>query len=41
MNFPPDILKKFSLQDATLAAACCCQLAVHALGGFSIDRDHK
>ncbi|MGB0025380.1 MAG: nitroreductase family protein [Nitrososphaeraceae archaeon] len=35
MNFPPDILKKFSLQDATLAAAYA-QLAAHALGLSSI-----
>jgi FMN reductase [NAD(P)H] len=35
MNFPPDILKKFSLQDATLAAAYS-QLAAHALGLSSI-----
>ena len=32
MNFPPHILKKFSLQDATLAAA----YAAHALGLSSI-----
>lgn len=35
MNFPHDILKKFSLQDATLAAAYA-QLAAHALGLSSI-----
>jgi FMN reductase [NAD(P)H] len=35
MNFPPDILKKFSLQDATLAAAYS-PLAAHALGLSSI-----
>ena len=35
MNFPPNILKKFSLQDATLAAAYS-QLAAHALGLSSI-----
>ena len=35
MNFPPQILKKFSLQDATLAAAYA-QLAAHALGLSSI-----
>ena len=35
MNFPEDILKKFSLQDATLAAAYA-QLAAHALGLSSI-----
>jgi nitroreductase len=35
MNFSPDILKKFSLQDATLAAAYS-QLAAHALGLSSI-----
>jgi len=35
MNFPPNILKKFSLQDATLAAAYS-QLAAHALGLRSI-----
>jgi FMN reductase [NAD(P)H] len=35
MNFPPDILKKFSLQDSTLAAAYA-QLAAHALGLSSI-----
>src|ERR1043166_4557505 len=35
MNFAPDILKKFSLQDATLAAAYA-QLAAHALGLSSI-----
>jgi len=35
MNFPPNILKKFSLQDATLAAAYA-QLAAHALGLSSI-----
>ena len=31
MNFPHDILRKFSLQDATLAGAYA-QLAAHALG---------
>ncbi|HEX7033911.1 MAG TPA: nitroreductase family protein [Nitrososphaera sp.] len=31
MNFPADIIKKFSVQDATLAAAYA-QLAAHALG---------
>lgn len=31
LNFPPDIIKKFSVQDATLAAAYA-QLAAHALG---------
>ena len=35
MNFPPHILKKFSLQDATLAAAYA-QLTAHALGLSSI-----
>jgi FMN reductase [NAD(P)H] len=35
MNFPTHILKKFSLQDATLAAAYA-QLAAHALGLSSI-----
>ena len=35
MNFPPSILRKFSLQDATLAAAYS-QLAAHALGLSSI-----
>lgn len=35
MNFPKDILKKFSLQDATLAAAYS-QLAAHALGLSSL-----
>jgi nitroreductase len=35
MNFPPNILKKFSLQDATLAAAYS-QLAAHALGLSSV-----
>lgn len=35
MIFPPNILKKFSLQDATLAAAYS-QLAAHALGLSSI-----
>jgi FMN reductase [NAD(P)H] len=35
MNFPGNILKKFSLQDATLAAAYA-QLAAHALGLSSI-----
>jgi nitroreductase len=35
MNFPPDILAKFSLQDATLAAAYS-QLAAAALGLSSI-----
>ena len=35
MNFPPDVLKKFSMQDATLAAAYS-QLAAHALGLSSV-----
>jgi nitroreductase len=35
MNFPPEVLRKFSLQDATLAAAYS-QLAAHALGLSSI-----
>ena len=35
MKFPPRILKKFSLQDATLAAAYS-QLAAHGLGLSSI-----
>ncbi|MDX1372876.1 MAG: nitroreductase family protein, partial [Nitrososphaeraceae archaeon] len=35
LNFPEDILRKFSLQDATLAAAYA-QLASHALGLSSI-----
>ncbi len=35
MNFPEDILHKFSLQDATLAAGYA-QLAAHALGLSSI-----
>jgi FMN reductase [NAD(P)H] len=35
MNFSPDILKKFSLQDATLAASYS-QLTAHALGLSSI-----
>jgi FMN reductase [NAD(P)H] len=35
MNFPENILKKFSMQDATLAAAYA-QLAAHALGLSSI-----
>src|ERR687888_1180373 len=35
MNFPTNILKKFSLQDATLAAAYS-QLAAHALGLSSV-----
>src|SRR3954454_4880882 len=35
MNFPLNILRKFSLQDATLAAAYS-QLAAHALGLSSI-----
>lgn len=35
MNFPKDILQKFSLQDATLSAAYA-QLAAHALGLSSI-----
>jgi nitroreductase len=35
MNFPESVLKKFSLQDATLAAAYA-QLAAHALGLSSI-----
>ena len=38
MNFPHDILHKFSLQDATLAAGYA-QLAAHALGiKFNLDR---
>ena len=35
MNFPPSIIKKFSVQDATLAAAYA-QLAAHALGLSSV-----
>jgi nitroreductase len=35
MNFPQDIIKKFSVQDATLAAAYA-QLAAHALGLTSV-----
>ena len=35
MNFPQNIIRKFSLQDATLAAAYA-QLAAHALGLSSI-----
>jgi FMN reductase [NAD(P)H] len=35
MNFPPHIIKKFSVQDATLAAAYA-QLAAHALGLSSV-----
>jgi FMN reductase [NAD(P)H] len=35
MNFPLDLLKKFSVQDATLAAAYA-QLAAHALGLSSV-----
>jgi nitroreductase len=35
INFPPEILSKFSLQDATLAAAYS-QLAASALGLSSI-----
>jgi nitroreductase len=35
MNFPDHILKKFSLQDATLSAAYA-QLAAHALGLSSV-----
>lgn len=35
MNFPPELLQKFSLQDATLAAAYA-QLAAHALGLRSV-----
>jgi FMN reductase [NAD(P)H] len=35
MNFPQHILKKFSMQDATLAAAYS-QLAAHALGLSSV-----
>jgi nitroreductase len=35
MNFPEEVLKKFSLQDATLAAAYS-QLAAHALGLSSV-----
>ncbi|AIF83396.1 nitroreductase [Candidatus Nitrososphaera evergladensis SR1] len=31
LNFPPEIIRKFSVQDATLAAAYA-QLAAHALG---------
>jgi hypothetical protein len=32
MKFPPDILKKFFLQDATLAAAIPSLQPAHALG---------
>ncbi len=35
LNYPPDILTKFAIQDATLAAAYS-QLAAHALGLSSI-----
>jgi nitroreductase len=35
MNFPPDVIRKFSIQDATLAAAYA-QLAAHALGLSSV-----
>jgi FMN reductase [NAD(P)H] len=35
LNFPPEIIKKFSVQDATLAAAYS-QLAAHALGLSSV-----
>jgi nitroreductase len=35
MNFPPQVIKKFSVQDATLAAAYA-QLAAHALGLSSV-----
>jgi nitroreductase len=35
MNFPTEIIKKFSVQDATLAAAYA-QLAAHALGLSSV-----
>jgi FMN reductase [NAD(P)H] len=35
MNFPPEIIRKFSVQDATLAAAYA-QLAAHALGLSSV-----
>ncbi|MDP9305396.1 MAG: nitroreductase family protein [Thermoproteota archaeon] len=35
LNFPPDTIRKFSQQDATLAAAYS-QLAAHALGLSSI-----
>ena len=35
MNFPARIIKKFSVQDATLAAAYA-QLAAHALGLSSV-----
>ena len=35
MNFPPEIIRKFSVQDATLAAAYT-QLAAHALGLSSV-----
>lgn len=35
MNFPEDIIKKFSVQDATLAAGYA-QLAAHALGLSSV-----
>jgi nitroreductase len=35
LNFPPEIIRKFSVQDATLAAAYA-QLAAHALGLSSV-----
>ena len=35
LNFPPEIIQKFSVQDATLAAAYA-QLAAHALGLSSV-----
>jgi nitroreductase len=35
LNFSPEIIKKFSVQDATLAAAYS-QLAAHALGLSSV-----
>jgi len=35
LNFPPDTIRKFSQQDATLASAYS-QLAAHALGLSSI-----
>ena len=35
MNFPQEIIRKFSTQDATLAAAYA-QLAAHALGLSSV-----
>ena len=35
MNFPQDVIRKFSVQDATLAAAYA-QLAAHALGLSSV-----